>query len=55
MRFKWPWLDRIWCGLIVIAFLVMVPIWFILSAQRMGWSTVVIFVALALVYRYSDR
>lgn len=47
------WLDRLWLGLIAVAALVMIPIWFILSIQRYGALFVCLSVAVALYLRWT--
>jgi hypothetical protein len=46
-----PWLDRIWLGLIALAFLVMVPIWLIIHVERYGLAVVLAVLLAALLLR----
>lgn len=46
------WLDRLWLTVIALSFCLILPIWLILSIERMGWIFVTGAIALALVIRY---
>lgn len=39
-----PWLDRIWLGLIALSFIVIVPAFVALWAERVGWVNVGLYV-----------
>lgn len=39
------WLDRLWLWLIVISFLVIVPGFVLMWAERVGWGIVGLFIA----------
>lgn len=46
------WLDRLWLTAIALSFAFLLPIWLILSVERMGWRFVVGAIAAALFLRY---
>ena len=46
-----PWLDRIWLWAIGLSFAFIVPLWLILSVERLGWRIVAAVLTLALFIR----
>lgn len=51
VQFANPALDTVWLSLVALAFVVIVPLWLILSVERYGARVVIVAVALALCYR----
>lgn len=49
------WLDRIWLVCIALSFCLLLPIWLILSIERMGYRFVFGAIALALIIRYRSN
>ena len=47
------WLDRLWLVLIALSAAIAIPLWLILSVERMGWRIVLAYLFVAGWLRYS--